>query len=151
MWRSKDQRGLTGSRGFSLLEMVIACLLFTTVAISLLGVFNHHYRAVSKARLRLLAQHLCRSKMLDYTAARYEGVDAFIPNPGPSLIETIPVQFEIRGMVRNIDFEVWAERKVATAGLGGEKIIAVWVYWEEGRTTRSVVYRTLLAKSGSDP
>ena len=136
-------------RGLNLLEMVISCLIFSTVALSFLGVFSHHYKSVAKARTQLLATHLARTKMLDFAAARFNGVDLLIPIAGgPQLIETIPVTMEIRGMDRTIEFEVWAERTIATAGLGGEKNIAVWVYWQEGDIRRSVTFRTLLSRNG---
>jgi type II secretory pathway pseudopilin PulG len=138
----------SADRGFSLLEMIIACLLFTTVSISLLGVFTHHYRAIARSRSQLLAQHLARAKMTDLAASKFDGVDLLLPNPGPEKIEDIPVEYEIRDQKITMNFEVWAERTLSTTGLGGEKNIAVWVYWKEQGLTRSVVYRTLLARNG---
>ena len=79
-------------KGYSLLETVIACFIFITVLIGLMGVWNTHSKAIGKARSMLIANELSERVMEKCLAARYETLPRF-----HSETETFEVEFLIKG------------------------------------------------------
>lgn len=48
-------------QGFNLLEVVVGAFIFSVAAIALIGIWGTHYRAVGKARHKLVANFLAES------------------------------------------------------------------------------------------
>lgn len=139
------------TRGFSLLEMIIASLIFASVSIATLGFISHHHRAIGKARAQLLAQHLCRERLLNFSAAGWHvfngPLGSTILPAGPEvLLESIPVLFEDRGGESTLVFQVWAQRTTLATE---EQNIKVSVRWNQGALAREITYRTYLSRGGS--
>lgn len=139
-------------RAFQVLEMVLAAMIFATVAVGFLGIFTSHAKSIHRARIQLMAQHLAKEKMADFLAAGYEGVDQLIThNAAPYPLASNPVSLTIRikDIDHVVDFEVWvANLDTTTIGVLGEKTIWVGVYWAKDNGYSSVELRTVLSEHG---
>ena len=128
---------MTRSRGFSLLETIIAGVIFSAVAVALAGVFNYHYRAIGSSRLFLVGQHLARTKADQFIAAGYEKIAETVI-PGGSTSSTQDVTWTIRDQEVSTTYTI--ESSYTNIGPTNHRSCKVIVSWEEGDRTRHVQY-----------
>lgn len=138
-------------QGFNLLELILASLLFGTIATAFLGVFTQHAKAIDKARMQLMASHLAQTRMSELVAVKFDGIDALLPpEAAPSWPPAEPptvttMDITIRGTARQIDFLTYSQNFQT---VDGEREVAVWTTWEENNAIRFVTFRTVLAPNG---
>ena len=147
--------GMRRAKGFSLLEMVLAGVIFATVAVALSGVFTHHYRAVGSSRLFLVAQHLARTKTDEFIAAGFDKIaETVIPNGTPvgnpnmgSTTVNAEVSWTIRDQEITTSFEVESSYEDVVLPAGNRhRVCTARVSWlEEGRT-RNVHYTVSISE-----
>ena len=128
-------------RGYSLLEMIVAGLIFSAVSVALAGVFNYHYRAIGTGRLFLVAQHLARTKADEFIAAGHEKIATALITGGQAPYEetfTTQVTWTIRDQDVTTDFTVVSFYTDNTTT--NHRVCTVRVSWEEGGRTRNVQY-----------
>lgn len=116
------------SRGFTLLEIIIAVFVFLTTVAGVLSVWSAHARGIAKARMALIANQLGEDKMAECIAARYQLVDQF-NDPPPGTEPPIEVDFLIKNKPLKAEFH----RMVTVTELvpGAIKEVKVRVEWRD--------------------
>lgn len=85
------------SRGHSLLEAVLAAMIFSIVAVLLMGVWDMQFKAMSKSKEMVVASYLAERVMEDCIAAGYRvmaGEDDYEP------LYQVPVELRVRARTR---------------------------------------------------
>jgi type II secretory pathway pseudopilin PulG len=141
-WNSRGVRLILGNLnrskfGYSLLEMIVAGMIFAIVSVALAGVFNYHYRAIGSSRLFLVAQHLARSKADEFIAAGHQKIAETVINPNPNNSQS-QVTWTIRDQQIKTIYNI--DSSYQTDGATNHRICTVRVSWEEGGRTRNVQY-----------
>ena len=143
-----------GSRrqeGHSLLEMILAALLFSTVAVGILAIWVMQHKAVSKAGHVLVAQYFGEQLMEECIAARYDGVetldsvDAGNPPVEPLIMEEIE-----KGIKREIIYNATIDVQdiEVQSGVPDTKLVVVTVSWEGNDGMSQIDFRTYLQEKG---
>lgn len=65
-------RRRTGARGFSLIEFVLASLIFATCFLAVVSVYPFSVRAVEQAKFRMVANHLAKREMESAIATPFD-------------------------------------------------------------------------------
>ncbi len=85
------------NKGHSLLEAVLAAMLFSIVTVLLMGVWDMQFRAMSKSKEMVVASYLAERVMEDCVAAGYQvmaGEDDYEP------LYQVPVELRVRSRTR---------------------------------------------------
>jgi hypothetical protein len=145
--------------GHNLLEMIIACFIFSTVAIGLTTVWIQHSRTMERAGGRMVGQFLANEIMEECIAAGYDKVDALVGARPDMVMKEV-----VRDAPKAVTYTATVEVSPATTPDGlAIKVVKVTVYWDEqsfsttartdaaGRDVMlkgSVDYQCQLAQSG---
>lgn len=122
-------------KAYSLLEMIIACFIYSAVAMALAGVFSYHYRAIGTSRLFLIGQHLARDRADECVAAgflRAQQLDNGGVPPPP-----VTVEFVIRDQVIQTAYTI-ATDVALDPNPPGHRMCSVTVSWAETNRIRRV-------------
>ena len=133
-------------RGHNLLEMVIACFVFLTIATGLAGLWIQLAKEMGVANSKLVGQHLAEQVMEECIGAGYTNIDSF-NGPRPNIIMN-----EVdRGAVQQFTYQVTVS--VTPMGVGAVisateawKVVKVRVQWHDSLGDSNIEYKTLLAK-----
>lgn len=131
-------------RGFNLLEVVVASLIFVTVLVFMLGLWTAYHSALTQSRHRLVANGLARSVMEQRVANGHGALNSIIDDPQ---VQEIVSNSQIRGRQLQTKFET---RFLATDPGGPNtalRRITVTVSWEEDTGEKSLTYESCLFKS----
>jgi type II secretory pathway pseudopilin PulG len=137
--------GRAGHRGHSLLEMILAAILFSSVAVGILAVWVMQHKAITKSGNVLVAQYLGERLMEECIAAKFEGVD-FLAGPTSDM--------NLREVVKNQPKVVVYKGNIIVTpiqvqpGLNDTKLVVVNVSWEGNDGISSIEYRTYLQEKG---
>ncbi len=129
--------------GHNLLEMILAVVIFSTISVFLLGIWNMHYQAMSKSRAVLVATYLGEQVMEECIAARFDLVDTLYPPP--PAVQELEVTSRTRAGEQTVIFEVMVS---ITPNGTSEKFVEVDVSWngDTGRNTAS--FHTIIHQNG---
>ncbi|MEW6282409.1 MAG: type II secretion system protein [Candidatus Eremiobacterota bacterium] len=117
-------------RAFSLLEVVVAVMIYATVAVLLIGMWVTHHRALHKARMTLIAGYVAQQEM---EKLRSLDLASIVPSSGDVRINSI-----IRGVPQSAKFH--HEVVTSNEGVNGTMTsVRVEVSWQEGPETRKLV------------
>ena len=136
-------------KGHSLLEMILAALLFSTVAVGVLAVWVMQRKAVTKSGHVLVAQYFGEQLMEECIAARYDGVPSMETSPTNPPPELAMQEIE-KGMAREIIYtgEIEVQDIQAQAGVSDTRLVIVTVTWESGDGRSQIDFRTYLQEKG---
>lgn len=125
--------------------MILAALIFSMVAVGILGVWEQQYRAVSKSGAVLIARYLGERLMEECVAAKYDGVDSLAgPTPDMFLNETVKGDQVTTVYSGNID----VQNIQVQPGVPDTKLVVVTVSWKGDAGISSITYRTYLQENG---
>lgn len=137
------------SRGFNLLEMLIAGFIFSLASIFMVGVWGTHYRSVSKSRHRIVANFIAESTI---ERAIADGYDAL---PDSDVQTNVHRVFTTRhGNTSEIEYTITMTIQRfgnLTPPLGGRedklKKVTVEVTWDEPRLQGYLVLDTVVGSA----
>lgn len=137
-------------KGHSLLEMILAALLFSTVAVGVLAVWVMQHKAVTKSGHVLVAQYFGEQLMEECIAARYDGVDSLDSTPPNPPVEPLIMEEVEKGMTRQIVYSATIEVQnvQVQAGVNDTKLVVVTVTWEGKDGLSQIDFRTYLQEKG---
>ena len=137
-------------KGHSLLEMILAALLFSTVAVGILAVWVMQHKAVTKSGHVLVAQYFGEQLMEECIAARYDGVDSLDSTPPNPPVEPLIMEEVEKGMTRQIvyDATIQVQNIQVQAGVNDTKLVVVTVPWEGNDGLSQIDFRTYLQEKG---
>ena len=137
-------------KGHSLLEMILAALLFSTVAVGVLAVWVMQHKAVTKSGHVLVAQYFGEQLMEECIAARYDGVDSLDSTPPNPPVEPLIMEEVEKGMTRDIVYNATIEVQnvQVQAGVNDTKLVIVTVTWEGNDGLSQIDFRTYLQEKG---
>jgi len=137
-------------KGHSLLEMILAALLFSTVAVGILAVWVMQHKAVTKSGHVLVAQYFGEQLMEECIAARYDGVDSLDSTPPNPPVEPLIMEEVEKGMTRQIvyDATIQVQNIQVQAGVNDTKLVVVTVTWEGNDGLSQIDFRTYLQEKG---
>lgn len=140
----------SGEKGHSLLEMILAALLFSTVAVGVLAVWVMQHKAVTKSGHVLVAQYFGEQLMEECIAARYDGVDSLDSTPPNPPVEPLIMEEVEKGMARDIVYNATIEVQnvQVQAGVNDTKLVIVTVTWEGNDGLSQIDFRTYLQEKG---
>lgn len=135
------------SRGFNLLEVVIASFIFSVSTIAFLGVWGMQARSIEKSRHKLVATLLAESLV---EAVMQEGYEATAVSTLPVDIEELPMETEIKDPQGNWHTTtVIYEYTTTVTEIGGDddrlKKVDISVTWEDSTKNGEVKLVTYLA------
>lgn len=133
------------SSGHTLLEMILAAILFSTVAVGILSVWTMQHKAITKSGNVLVAQYLGERLMEECLAAKYDGVDSLAgPTPDMNLNEVV------KGITKTTVYRgnIAVSNLPVSTGINNGKLVVVTVTWESGDGKSSIEYRTYLEEKG---
>ncbi|MCE7873421.1 hypothetical protein DYH09_24025 [bacterium CPR1] len=128
-------RSLAG-RGLSLLETVIASLLFATITVSLVSLWFSHYRLLAVSQSRMVATYVCKQLMEDQLSNATSAIVALPRGSQPPITMT----HQVNGAARRVVYE-WSVGVVDTPDM---KDVIVTVFWKEGGIEHETHLETLL-------
>lgn len=133
-------RGAQSVRGHSLLEMIVAVMIFATAATALNGIWVLQYRAMTSSRTLIVASHFTEQIVEEALEAGYYGVDGWATTypPGTSTI----IGCEVAG--KQLSTEFFPTVTVTPYG-GSFKHVSVVVQYREKNFDRKVKYDVLLS------
>ncbi len=122
--------------GLSLLETVIAALLFATISVALISLWFSHYRLLAMSQSRLVATYVCKQLMEDQLATSYSAIVSIPRGSEP------PIQVDsiVNDSARKVVYE-WA---VVVVDAPNTKDVTVQVFWKEGNIEHETHLETLL-------
>ena len=134
--------------GHSLLEMILAALIFSTVAVGVLAVWVMQHKAVSKAGHVLVAQYFGEQLMEECIAARYEAVDSLDSDVNP--VEPLELNEVEKDQERTVRYEATIDVQdiQVQSGIDDTKLVIVTVTWEGNDGRSQVDFRTYLQEKG---
>ena len=137
-------------KGHSLLEMILAALLFSTVAVGILAIWVMQHKAVTKSGHVLVAQYFGEQLMEECIAARYDGVDSLDSTPPNPPVEPLIMEEVEKGMTRQIvyDATIEVQNVQVQAGVNDTKLVIVTVTWEGNDGLSQIDFRTYLQEKG---
>lgn len=127
-------------RGHSLLEMIVAVMIFATAATALNGIWVLQYRAMTSSRTLIVASHFTEQIVEEALEAGYYGVDAWAAGypPGNSTI----IGCTVAGKALSTEFFPTVS---VTPYSGSYKHVSVLVEYSEKNFKRKVKYDVLLS------
>ncbi|GMU53472.1 MAG: hypothetical protein AMXMBFR33_26180 [Candidatus Xenobia bacterium] len=123
-------------RGLSLLETVIASLLFATITVSLVSLWFSHYRLLAMSQSRLVATYVCKQLMEEQLSNATSAIVALPRGSQPPITLT----HKVNGATRTVVYE-WSVGVVDTSDM---KDVVVHVFWKEGGIEHETHLETLL-------
>lgn len=123
-------------RGLSLLETVIASLLFATITVSLISLWFSHYRLLAMSQSRLVATYVCKQLMEEQLSNATSAIIALPRGSQPPITLT----HKVNGATRTVVYE-WSVGVVDTPDM---KDVIVNVFWKEGGIEHETHLETLL-------
>lgn len=115
-------------RGFNLLEVILAVVIFSTATVGLTGVWMMHARSVAKSRNIMIATHLAEQLMETCVAQGWEVQP--VPQSDATrimmkmVLNSVPLETEFR-------YEVTVRTENPTNVKIGIKHVKVRVYWDD--------------------
>lgn len=123
------------SRGYNLLETILACMIFSMVSVGLIGLWGNYARAMEKARHHIVASYLAEKVMEECVVLGYDLVDG--------KADASPVEHELqhthKGQTIVSTYQVTVEVIPDSSGEPA-KTVKVAVKWNDttvGRTSGS--------------
>lgn len=114
------------TRGFSVLEMLVAAAVFAISVMILLGIFPLSARAVRQSQLTLIATHMAEFQLETARARSFEALsDESLP--------VIPVTLKLNGTDTTVDYMVSMRVMETSPGLKHVTATVTWK-WESDRT-----------------
>ena len=153
------RNGVRGCRGHNLLEMIIACFIFTTVAVGLTAVWIQHSKAMEFAGSRLVGQFLANQLMEECIAAGYDTVDE-LGGPRPDFVMNEIVRSENKTVIYQATITIVPMdgasghpiAPIATTGSPTDpfpKEVTVKVEWDQQNGKGEIEYKSVLASNGA--
>jgi Tfp pilus assembly protein PilV len=130
-------------RGNSLLEVVIAAVIFSTALVFMIGLWATYHSALTQAKNRLVASSLARSVLEQRLASGYGALTAIIDTPQ---VQTVSSRSQVRGRVVSVNFTTTFLTTESAASPLFRRLVAT-VEWEEDSGKKSLSYETCLFKS----
>lgn len=126
----------SGRGGLSLLETVMAAMLFATISIALVSLWFNHYRLMALAQSRLVATYVCKELMEDQLAGSWSTLTSVPKGSQPPIRVRATINDAIRTVVYN-----WS---VVVVDTPNTKDVTVQVFWKEGNIEHETHLETLL-------
>lgn len=131
-------------RGFSLLEVVVASIIFVTALVLLGGLWVSYHSALSQSRNRLIANGLARAVMEQRMAGGHGSLDPIIDAPQ---VQNFTSQAQVRGRRSNLNFEATFLATDPGGPNSSLRRMTVTVTWEEDSGQKSLTYESCLSKT----
>ena len=125
-------------RGQNLLETILACSIFASVTVSLIGIWASHSRALEKARHRLVGSYYAEQIMEDCLQKGWNHIDAVAAEPP----RQIPLKLVNKGAETTVVYESDVSMTLI-AGPPAVKHVSVVVGWEDYTGAHNVTYETI--------
>lgn len=123
-------------RGISLLETIIAALIFATISIGLVAMWYNHYRLLAQTQHRLVATYVAKQLMEEQVNQPYTN----IVNVARGSQAPIEMKSYVNGALRESTYEY----EVIVVDTPETKDITVTVWWQEGGMEHEVHLETML-------
>ena len=131
---------LRSHRGVSLLEVIVAVMLFASIATALNGIWIIQYRMMSRSRVMILGAHYAEQLCEEALESGYDGVTAWALTYPPD--SSTLVSCSMAGKVLTNELFPFVE----VNDVGEFKQVTVRVTWlDKGIIRREVKYDVLLA------
>ena len=134
--------------GFSLLEIIMGCMLFSTILIYLASIWGIHARTIGSTRSRMVATFIAGQEVENCITVGYSGVDA---------LAALQWQYQtvtttIRGVKESVQYAYKIETKATTDPeiKGQLKVVRVRVVFPEGSglgNKKEIDYDTLIGET----
>jgi hypothetical protein len=131
------RRRTTG--GHNLLEAILAGIIFATVCVGLMGIWQMQFQAMLKSKETAVASFLAEKIMEECVAAGFDGVDEIYKTPG----EVIQVRCRTKAGESNASYTITVVRD-EPAALVNQKTVVVTVGFSDSTGPRTVEYHTYL-------
>lgn len=132
--------------GHSLLEMILAAFLFSSVAIGILAVWVMQHKAITKSGNVLVAQYLGERLMEECIAARYDGVDSLAGTTPDMVLAEV-----VKGETKTVTYKGTIEVQPITVNSDvpdDTKLVTVTVTWDSNDGMSNVQFRTYIQEKG---
>jgi prepilin-type N-terminal cleavage/methylation domain-containing protein len=136
--------GVRRPKGFSLLEVVLASVIFLTALLLMTSLWTAYHKALTQSRNRLVANGLARSVMEQRLAAGHGSLEAILGTPQS---QTFVSNSQVRGRRLTQEFQ---SSFLATDPMGAGTVLrrlVVTVSWEESSGKKELVYESCLFKT----
>ena len=131
-------------RGFSLLEVVVASLIFLTALVLMTSLWTSYHSALSQSRNRLVANGLARAVMEQRLAGGY---GSLTPILGVPQTQTFVSNNQVRGRRSAQTFETTFQATDPGGAGTALRRLVVKVTWEEDTDKKELVYESCLFKT----
>jgi Tfp pilus assembly protein PilV len=135
-------------RGFSLLEVLLGSILFSSIVIFMANIWGIHARVAGHSRTRVVASFIASQRIETCITMGFHGVDV-LAEAGR---ETQTMHTTIRGVTRQDQYHhnVTVQQHDDPALRGRVKVVTVTVEFEDSSdvgNNSEVVYRTIIGES----
>ena len=135
--------------GFSLLEIIMGCMLFSTILIYLASIWGLHARTIGATRSRMVATFIAGQEVENCITVGYSGVDALAELQW----QYQTVTTTIRGVQESVQYAYKIETRPAiNPEIQGQlKVVRVRVIFPEGSglgNKKEIDYDTLIGENG---
>ena len=130
--------------GFSLLEVVVATVIFLTVLVLLTTLWGTYHSAMSQSRNRLVANGLARSVMEQRMAGGYVNLNLIVGVPQTQSFQS---KAQVRGRQLSKNYETTFLAEDFNGANTALRRLSVTVEWEEDSGMKSLSYESCLFKT----
>lgn len=131
-------------QGFSLLEVVIASLIFLTALVLMTTLWTRYHSALTQSRNRLVANGLAKAVMEQRIAGGYGSLNPIV---GVPQTQTFVSNNQVRGRRSNQTFDTTFEATDPGGAGSTLRRLVVTVTWEEDTEAKELVYESCLYKT----
>ena len=129
-------------RGHNLLELMVACMILSTVLILITGLWSVYHSALSKSRNMLVGSFLARSVLEQRMSAGYSSYDATLGVPQTS---QIIAKSQVRGRLIEVPIDI--EFTATATNTPGIRRLVAKLSWPEAPGVRTIRYETFLFRT----
>jgi Tfp pilus assembly protein PilV len=137
-------RGRAERRGVKLVELVIACMIFSTVMVSLAALWSYNGKSFHQSNTQMLANNLAREMLEKARAARYEGLPTLVAEMADA------PEVSLSSRRRGQEVEIRLSRRLVFRNdtpVPGTREVTAMVQWTSGHQEHSLRLVTYLART----
>lgn len=125
------------------MEIMVTCLVFSTMILSLMSVWINHSRSIAKARARMTGSFLAERQMEECLARGFFGVDG-MDNTSTPEGEEVTIETTLHDQQATFIYHYHVKVTKVDAG---RKTVEVRVTWKERNMDQEVRLESLLSKA----
>ena len=130
-------------RGYNLLEVIIAAMIFSTALVLMIGLWGTYHSALTQAKNRLVAGSLARAVLEQRLASGYGALTDIVDKPQ---VQKFTSRSQVRGRLVSVEFTTTFLTTESAISPLFRRLVTT-VEWEEDTGNKSLAYETCLFKS----